>query len=68
MNNHKLLQKALKSLNKREQEILYNRKLIDNPKTQKQLAKKFKITTQRISQIENRAFIKIQRTILLKSS
>lgn len=64
MNKDKLLQKALKVLKKREQYILYNRKLIDNPKTQKQLSLKFKITAQRVSQIESLAFDKFQRAIL----
>lgn len=64
MNKDKLLQKALKVLKKREQYILYNRKLIDNPKTQKQLSLEFKITAQRVSQIESLAFDKFQRAIL----
>ena len=59
-----LLNKSLEILNKREREILNYRRLIDEPVTLENLSKKYKISRERIRQIENRAFEKIQKHML----
>ena len=65
MNQRKdLLQDSVKILNKREKDILYSRRLTDDPKTLEELSKKFKISRERIRQIENKAFEKLQKHML----
>ena len=59
-----LLQDSIKILNDREKQILYARKLADKPKTLDDLSKKFKISRERIRQIENKAFEKLQKHML----
>jgi RNA polymerase sigma-32 factor len=59
-----LLSDALKILNEREKEILYARKLNDEQITLNDLSKKYKISRERIRQIENKAFEKIQKHML----
>ena len=59
-----LLNKSLEILNKREREILNYRRLIDKPVTLENLSKKYKISRERIRQIENKAFEKIQKHML----
>ena len=59
-----LLQDSLKILNDREKEILYSRRLNDNPTTLEDLSKKHKISRERIRQIENKAFEKLQKHML----
>ena len=59
-----LLQDSIKILNEREKEILYSRRLTDEPKTLEYLSKKFKISRERIRQIENKAFDKLQKCML----
>ena len=59
-----LLQNSIKILNKREKEILFARRLTDEPLTLEDLSKKFKISRERIRQIENKAFEKIQKHML----
>ena len=60
-----LLSDSIKILNEREKEILYSRRLTDNPSTLEELSKKFKISRERIRQIENKAFEKLQKHMLL---
>ena len=60
-----LLKDSIKILNEREKEILYSRRLNDNPTTLEELSKKFKISRERIRQIENKAFEKLQKHMLL---
>ena len=55
---------SIKILNKREKEILYSRRLNDNPKTLEDLSRKFNISRERIRQIENKAFEKLQKHML----
>ena len=65
MNQRKdLLQDSVKILNKREKDILYSRRLTDEPVTLEDLSKKFKISRERIRQIENKAFEKLQKHML----
>ena len=59
-----LLQDSLKILNDREKEILYARRLNENPSTLEDLSKKYKISRERIRQIENKAFEKLQKHML----
>ena len=65
MENRKdLLTDSIKILNEREKEILYARRLNDTPITLKVLSKKYKISRERIRQIENKAFEKLQKHML----
>ncbi len=59
-----LLQDSIKILNEREKEILYARRLTDEPLTLEDLSKKYKISRERIRQIENKAFEKLQKHML----
>jgi len=59
-----LLQNSIKILNKREKEILFARRLTDEPITLEDLSKKFKISRERIRQIENKSFEKLQKHML----
>ena len=59
-----LLQESIKILNEREKEILYSRRLNDEPLTLEELSKKYKISRERIRQIENKAFEKLQKHML----
>ena len=62
-----LLKETIKILNDREKEILEARKLSNNPKTLDELSKKYKISRERIRQIENKAFEKLQKAMLNSS-
>ena len=59
-----LLKDSIKILNDREKEILYARRLNDKPTTLENLSKKYKISRERIRQIENKAFEKVQKHML----
>ena len=59
-----LLKDSIKILNDREKEILYSRRLTDEPLTLEDLSKKYKISRERIRQIENKAFEKLQKHML----
>ena len=59
-----LLKDSIKILNEREKEILYSRRLNDKPKTLEYLSKQFQISRERIRQIENKAFEKLQKHML----
>ena len=59
-----LLYQAMDILNDREREIINARKLSDEPVTLDELSKKYKISRERIRQIENKAFEKIQKYML----
>ena len=54
----------MKILNEREKEILYSRRIVDDPITLEDLSKKFNISRERIRQIENKAFEKLQKHML----
>ena len=60
-----LLKESIKILNEREREILYSRRLNDEPTTLEDLSKKYKISRERVRQIENKAFEKLQKHMLL---
>ena len=59
-----LLKDSIKILNDREKEIIYARRLNDKPTTLEDLSKKFKISRERVRQIENKAFEKVQKHML----
>ncbi len=59
-----LLHQSLKILNEREKKIIEERKLIENPKTLDELSKKYKISRERVRQIETKAFEKLQKAML----
>ena len=59
-----LLENSLEILNQREREILNYRRLVDQPETLEKLSRKYKISRERIRQIENKAFEKIQKHML----
>ncbi len=58
-----LLQKALKSLNPRERDILVERRLRDEPTTLEDLSQKYSVSRERVRQIEVRAFEKLQKAM-----
>ena len=59
-----LLNDAMKILNGREKEIINARRLSENPKTLEELSKKYKISRERIRQIETKAFEKLQKSMI----
>lgn len=67
-NKHKLLANGMKILNDRELFILQSRKLLENPLTLDELSQKFNISKERVRQIENKAFEKLQEYVLTESS
>jgi len=63
-----LLNQAMIILNDREKEILKERRLSENPKTLEDLSKKYKISRERIRQIETKAFEKLQKSMINSSN
>jgi len=59
-----LLNQAMTILNNREKEILKERRLTENPKTLEELSQKYKISRERIRQIETKAFEKLQKSMI----
>jgi RNA polymerase sigma-32 factor len=59
----KLLGDAMKSLNERERHILEERRLKDEPTTLEDLSQQYRISRERVRQIEVRAFEKLQKSI-----
>ena len=58
-----LLQEAMADLSEREQHILQERRLTDEPKTLEQLSEVYNVSRERIRQIEVRAFEKLQKAM-----
>ena len=56
---------AMNILNKREKDILIARRLSDDVVTLEELSKKYKVSRERVRQIENKAFEKLQKHMLL---
>ena len=50
-----------------EREILQSRRLNDEPTTLEDLSQKYKISRERIRQIENKAFEKLQKHMLISA-
>ena len=59
-----LLSQAMTILNDREKEIIQERRLTDNPRTLEELSQKYKISRERIRQIETKAFEKLQKSMI----
>ena len=59
-----LLETAMADLNEREQHIIRERRLSESPKTLEDLAVIYKVSRERIRQIEARAFEKLQEAML----
>ena len=59
-----LLESAMKILDQREKEIITARRLLENPTTLEELSKKYKISRERIRQIETKAFEKLQKSMI----
>ena len=62
---NKMMLDALDHLKPREKDIIIKRRLMDEPKTLEDLSKEYKVSRERIRQIETRAFEKLQ--IIVKS-
>ena len=60
---HEMLMDAMDALNEREQHILTERRLTDNPQTLEELSKVYDVSRERIRQIEVRAFEKLQKAM-----
>ena len=58
-----LLEQAMDVLNDREKDILIQRRLVDDPVTLEQLSEQYKVSRERIRQIEVRAFEKLQNAM-----
>tara|TARA_Y100001970_G_scaffold248790_1_gene318686 strand:- start:3423 stop:4277 length:855 start_codon:yes stop_codon:yes gene_type:complete len=59
----KIFEQALEILNEREKEIITLRKLKDKPVKLEELSKKFNISRERVRQIEEKAFEKLQKKV-----
>ncbi len=60
----KLMNDSMSILNSREKEILFARRLSENSATLEELSKKYKISRERVRQIETKAFEKLQKAML----
>ena len=63
-NRKKLMNDSIGILNQREKEILTARRLSENVSTLEDLSKKYKVSRERIRQIETKAFEKLQKAML----
>ena len=63
----KLMAEAMQELNEREIEIIQARRLNDSPETLESLSQRFGISRERIRQIEQRAFEKLQLSVREKA-
>ena len=61
---NRILTEALKVLNERELDILSRRKLTETPMTLDELSKVYKMSKERVRQIESRAFEKVQAHVV----
>ncbi len=68
LNKHRVLMNGMKILNDRELFILKSRKLLEDPLTLDELSQKFNISKERVRQIENKAFEKLQEYVLTQSN
>jgi RNA polymerase sigma-32 factor len=62
-NRHKALHEAVTILNERERRIFAARRLADDPTTLEDLADEFRISRERVRQIEVHAFEKVQKAV-----
>ena len=64
---NKLMVDALNLLKSREKDIIIKRRLTDEPKTLEELSQEYKVSRERVRQIETRAFEKLQEAMKLKA-
>ena len=64
---NKMMLEALDYLKPREKDIIIKRRLTDNPKTLEDLSQEYKVSRERIRQIETRAFEKLQTAVKNKA-
>lgn len=62
--NSNLLTKAMKTLSDREKDIIVKRRLLEEPLTLDDVSKIYGISRERVRQIENRAFEKLQQAMV----
>ena len=64
---NKMMLEALEYLKPREKDIIIKRRLTENPKTLEDLSQEYKVSRERIRQIESRAFEKLQTVVKSKA-
>ena len=64
---NKMMLEALDYLKPREKDIIIKRRLTENPKTLEDLSQEYKVSRERIRQIETRAFEKLQTVVKTKA-
>ena len=64
---NKMMLEALNFLKPREKDIIIKRRLTENPKTLEDLSQEYKVSRERIRQIETRAFEKLQTIVKSKA-
>ena len=64
---NKMMFEALDYLKPREKDIIIKRRLTENPKTLEDLSQEYKVSRERIRQIETRAFEKLQTAVKSKA-
>ena len=64
---NKMMLEALDYLKPREKDIIIKRRLTENPKTLEDLSQEYKVSRERIRQIEARAFEKLQTVVKTKA-
>ncbi len=64
---NKMMLEALDYLKPREKDIIIKRRLTENPKTLENLSQEYKVSRERIRQIETRAFEKLQAIVKSKA-
>ena len=64
---NKMMVEALEHLKLREKDIIIKRRLTDTPKTLEELSQEYKVSRERVRQIETRAFEKLQEAMKIKA-
>ena len=64
---NKMMVEALEHLKPREKDIIIKRRLIDTPTTLEELSQEYKVSRERVRQIETRAFEKLQEAMKIKA-
>ncbi|MBL6679701.1 MAG: RNA polymerase sigma factor RpoH, partial [Alphaproteobacteria bacterium] len=64
---NKMMVQALDQLKPREKDIIIKRRLLEAPKTLEELSQEYKVSRERVRQIETRAFEKLQEAMKIKA-